>query len=371
MLANWHTIVSVYTALALTYDSDKMAAVSAIATHLSELIPDGGKYLAGLWEHSLVGQLCWSTAESATRAKAYRAPSWSWVSVDGDVSPHFVDLSSTPRDKAKAIASVIEAKINYGYSPFLSCTSGAIRVLTPLYRISLAEPKDAQRKKSVPKQPGVSNALIKAMSTQIPGYTGENLRSFGVSSAGGLPTGLSGEQRINMDVTEGIIQLPREDVPIGHEERRKSSRRNFSVAIDAVRHDYADIQTDEDFTREELESLNPVFMPVFCTFERLFSEIETLRGLLLTNTGDTEFYRRIGSCTLDEYSLAPFLCSLANQEIECISNSEDKPQEAHQSTIENTCQGRLRLDDLVPEYWPCKTLDFIPKVFAQYEITIV
>lgn len=40
MLAIWHTVVSEYTALALTYNSDKMAAVSAIATHLSSLIED-------------------------------------------------------------------------------------------------------------------------------------------------------------------------------------------------------------------------------------------------------------------------------------------------------------------------------------------
>jgi hypothetical protein len=176
-----------------------------------------------------------------------------------------------------------------------------------------------------------------------------------------------------MDVTEGIICMPGTDVPISKEERHESSRRNFRMAFGSIKDHYADIQTDEDFTREELESLNPVFMPVFCTFDRFFPEIDTLRGLVLTSTGDTGFYRRIGSCTLDEYSPAPFLCSLANQEVVCISNDGNKPREARaiQSTIDLPCQGRLRLGNFVPDNWACKTLDFIPKVFALYEVKIV
>lgn len=365
----WDNIVSTYTALALTYDSDRMVAVSAIARHLSDLIPDCGSYLAGLWEHNLLGQLCWSTSANATRAEAYRAPSWSWVSVGGNVSPHFFDLENTPRQKARAIASVIEATTAHAYSPFVSFISGILRVSTPLYQIKLAKPKDTQTRA---KQPGDTKELIDMMSTIIPGYTGTNLRSVGIS-AGGLPTGPSGKQRLDMDVTEGIMAIPSADVPIGPEEPRESPWRNFEMGFDGSETGHGKIQMDEGFTREELESLKPVFMPVLCTFDNIFPEIDTLRGLVLAKSGETGFYRRIGSGTLDEYALAPFLCSLANQESGYISINESISGEdyALRSTLDHACPSRLRLDDFVPENWPGKTLDFIPKDFAQYEITVV
>lgn len=363
----WDSIVSAYTALALTYDSDKMVAVSAIARHLSDLFPDCGSYLAGLWEHNLVGQLCWSTSANATRAEAYRAPSWSWVSVDGNVSPHFFDLANTPRDKARAIASVIEAATTHAYNPFVSFKSGIIRISAPLYRITLAKPKDTQTRA---KNPGDTTELIETMSKVIPGYTGTNLRSVGFSAAH-VPTGLSGKQRLNMDVIEGIMDIPSTDGP---DEPGESPWRNFKMKFDGNESDHANIQTDEDFTKEELERLKPVFMPVFCTFDSIFPEIDTLRGLVLAKSGGTGFYRRIGSGTLDEYALAPFLCSLANQEFGYISSNESISGEdyALQSTLDHACPAsRLRLDDFLPENWSCKTLDFIPKDFAQYEITVV
>ncbi|RHZ67151.1 HET domain-containing protein [Aspergillus thermomutatus] len=226
----WDRIVSTYTALALTYDSDKMVAVSAIASHLSDLIPNCGRYLAGLWEHSLVGQLCWSTPANASRARAYRAPSWSWVSVDGDVSPHFFDLTNAPRHRARAIASVIEATTTHPYSPFVSFTSGILRVSAPLYRITLAKPKDT---KPPVRQSEDKKELIDIISKSQPGYTGTSLRSVGLST-GGLPTGLSGMQRLEMDPTENLMVTHNSNVTVGPEKLPESPLRSFEMGPEGV-----------------------------------------------------------------------------------------------------------------------------------------
>lgn len=51
------------------------------------------EYVAGMWRHSLERDLLWSVAGNRSnkqlpvRPKAYRAPSWSWMAVDGKVNP--------------------------------------------------------------------------------------------------------------------------------------------------------------------------------------------------------------------------------------------------------------------------------------------
>lgn len=87
-------MVQQYSKRKLTHDSDKLSAISGIV----QLIEDaknllGGprdRYLAGLWESDLAFGMSWSTTHvpgkiSHTRPMKYRAPSWSWASLDGEV----------------------------------------------------------------------------------------------------------------------------------------------------------------------------------------------------------------------------------------------------------------------------------------------
>ncbi|KAH7385786.1 heterokaryon incompatibility protein-domain-containing protein [Pyrenochaeta sp. MPI-SDFR-AT-0127] len=78
----WADIVDDYTQRLLSFPSDKLTALAAMA---SEVGSDPGiPYLAGLWNEHLPAQLLWRLwAEPSKRPDKYRAPSWSWVSVDG------------------------------------------------------------------------------------------------------------------------------------------------------------------------------------------------------------------------------------------------------------------------------------------------
>lgn len=88
LLADWSGIVTLFNKCALTVPSDKLVALSGVANEvkrrLEELRPDARhRYVAGLWEEELPGVLTWHVLGPASRAISYRAPTWSWASIDG------------------------------------------------------------------------------------------------------------------------------------------------------------------------------------------------------------------------------------------------------------------------------------------------
>lgn len=83
----WHqSLVPAYTKLKLTKQDDKLPALSAIAEELR--LRTGDVYLAGLWKHDLHRGLLWMCKPSARQPEPgclpdrYRAPSWSWASIE-------------------------------------------------------------------------------------------------------------------------------------------------------------------------------------------------------------------------------------------------------------------------------------------------
>lgn len=78
----WYNSVEIYTKANLTKASDKLVAISAIARELKPSMKS--RYFAGLWRDNLVPQLAWNCFRG-TRSTVYRAPSWSWASIDGEI----------------------------------------------------------------------------------------------------------------------------------------------------------------------------------------------------------------------------------------------------------------------------------------------
>lgn len=76
----WHRIVEAYCKLLLTNPNDKMPALSGIADKFRDR-RTGSKYVAGLWEATLLKDLCWRSDAMERRFVApWRAPTWSWAS---------------------------------------------------------------------------------------------------------------------------------------------------------------------------------------------------------------------------------------------------------------------------------------------------
>ncbi|KAK4465331.1 heterokaryon incompatibility protein-domain-containing protein [Cladorrhinum samala] len=87
---NWTGVAEKYSSCFLSFPSDKMIAFAGIARqYLSRLEAVGGdEYLAGLWKSQLPRALLWCTHRIRPCYRppgAYRAPSWSWMSVEGPI----------------------------------------------------------------------------------------------------------------------------------------------------------------------------------------------------------------------------------------------------------------------------------------------
>lgn len=112
--AYWDGIVDVYTRSSLTRQEDKLIALSGIAQEMTLLLND--EYLAGLWKKNLPYQLLWSITKPLTdnhgdpcfRPQEYRAPTWSWASIDG----HVVPGNRTPDQDWDLLPRLLEAHIN-------------------------------------------------------------------------------------------------------------------------------------------------------------------------------------------------------------------------------------------------------------------
>lgn len=90
LFADWNMLTNYYASRELTVPNDKLVALSGLANNmkarLQQLRPGPHRYLAGLWEETLMGTLVWNVRAPARRALKYRAPSWSWACLDGDLN---------------------------------------------------------------------------------------------------------------------------------------------------------------------------------------------------------------------------------------------------------------------------------------------
>lgn len=89
----WNRIVWNYTYCKLSRSEDKLIACSGVAKRFESLLQ--GTYVAGMWRTDLEAQLLWVRfyGSPGSRQGVYRAPTWSWASIDGAIVPSVV-----PRD---------------------------------------------------------------------------------------------------------------------------------------------------------------------------------------------------------------------------------------------------------------------------------
>ncbi|CAH0045699.1 unnamed protein product [Clonostachys solani] len=100
--AIWKRLVHLYSQTRVTKASDKLIAISGLANRMRAVMQNDEKYLAGLWSHHLTSQLLWRVAPNALGSRIprwrrpYRAPSWSWASLETEVYMS-MEESSAPR----------------------------------------------------------------------------------------------------------------------------------------------------------------------------------------------------------------------------------------------------------------------------------
>ncbi|KAH9849292.1 heterokaryon incompatibility protein-domain-containing protein [Lenzites betulinus] len=105
----WLDVVRDYTGRAISVPADKLVAFGAVAGMFERVLRT--EYLAGLWRDTLLLDLLWSKGGSRSvqhpRPAAYRAPSWSWASVDGEVVVNGAPYAA----REDAVAEVVECRV--------------------------------------------------------------------------------------------------------------------------------------------------------------------------------------------------------------------------------------------------------------------
>jgi hypothetical protein len=105
--SNWYSMVESYTTRRLSFQSDRLPAISGLAEAFEQATGITG-YAAGLWQQDLLNGLLWSVGGKYMRSNLGehpidrlhpRSPTWSWASVDDPVkwwTRHLVKDWSTP-----------------------------------------------------------------------------------------------------------------------------------------------------------------------------------------------------------------------------------------------------------------------------------
>ncbi|KAH7402830.1 heterokaryon incompatibility protein-domain-containing protein [Pyrenochaeta sp. MPI-SDFR-AT-0127] len=132
----WARLVSSYTALDITYPSDRLPALSGILATLQDMT--GDSCYGGLWKRHFLNGLLWY-AEKPKKLDSYRAPSWSFTALDGNIS-YFVDLRWAD-EVTKHIARIEECSVTpLGHNPLGELKSGFARITAPLTSIEPLPP---------------------------------------------------------------------------------------------------------------------------------------------------------------------------------------------------------------------------------------
>lgn len=118
----WEQIVRMYSATDVTFDSDRLPAISGIARSVNK--ESGLKYLAGLWLENIEAQLCWQALDAHKRP-LWRAPSWTWASINGRVAYRVTQ----PGVLDDVYIHVLDSEVEHvGADPFGEVKSGTLRI---------------------------------------------------------------------------------------------------------------------------------------------------------------------------------------------------------------------------------------------------
>lgn len=105
----WTSIVANYTRRRLTVGADRLPALSGIAQKFSKAWSD--EYFAGHWKRQFVASLSWRRSRGTSDeyfppVLEYRAPSWSWASIDGPVEFDFESNTASKKGLNAKLISV-------------------------------------------------------------------------------------------------------------------------------------------------------------------------------------------------------------------------------------------------------------------------
>ena len=144
VLWKWNAILARYSECDMTFMSDRLIGIAGLAkethkalTFCESCSADDVTYLAGLWRVHIEIQLLWRVSPRDSpkpRPKEYRAPTWSWASVDSRFEPTWVcEDIGRQRRLIYVRAGKTSSPIDDG---FVQVFAGELEVETALWKLA-------------------------------------------------------------------------------------------------------------------------------------------------------------------------------------------------------------------------------------------
>ncbi|GAO18944.1 hypothetical protein UVI_02059260 [Ustilaginoidea virens] len=148
LFSEWTTIVATFAHCTPTTPKDRLVGLRSVAREMKQLLRDKGctetDYLAGMWKAALPCGLLWNVRVPERRPAEYRAPSWSWAAVDGNLNL----LNQVPADSARGerlLCELVSSAISLSTcDEFGEVMGGSIVLKGKLVRGELHRPMPAQ-----------------------------------------------------------------------------------------------------------------------------------------------------------------------------------------------------------------------------------
>lgn len=135
----WLAMIFMYTLRDISVPSDKLAALGGVAEQFHLVYKD--QYLAGLWRKTLLSDLLWRNESHGglhPRPKAYRAPTWSWASVDGLIVADYSDTKLADDVHLRKVEILdCQVKLASEEAPFGEVTTGILKLRGLMKQVDL------------------------------------------------------------------------------------------------------------------------------------------------------------------------------------------------------------------------------------------
>jgi hypothetical protein len=129
----WYTMVERYNRRALTFEKDKLPAISGIAREVAAITKH--TYKAGIWLEDAHTGLRWAASGTGKRHSEYTAPSWSWASLTY-TNGNFYDQFFASSDD---IAEVLEMDVTtVGEDIYGQISSASLKISGPCHSVDPA-----------------------------------------------------------------------------------------------------------------------------------------------------------------------------------------------------------------------------------------
>jgi hypothetical protein len=139
---HWRGLCRHYTRRSLTCADDKLPAISGMAS----LIAKGqtSEYLAGLWRSDFTHDLFWYPTGQTIDIREYRAPSWSWASLDGPIT--WFDSRTCAQNGCQMHCTILNVWTKpLGLDPLGAIVDGHLKIVGQLLKVDASWTGDPNR----------------------------------------------------------------------------------------------------------------------------------------------------------------------------------------------------------------------------------